>query len=128
MEAIADLGEANRCIRELAALSLLPAIWSGGQHNQIRESLADGLHNSLRAEIVYVRCGDGDCRNPPQNTVRFRGSPVSEVLSQRLDEAVDAALRPGGSDLVHFSFNGKDLRLAVLSLGPGQEFGVVAVG
>src|SRR5689334_7812734 len=128
MDAISELQEANRCIRELAALSLLPAIWSGGQQDQIRESLADGLQNSLRSNIVYVRCGDGDCNIPPQTAIRFKDGPVSKPLSQSLGLAVESALRQGGSDLVPFSFDGTEFRLAVLSLGPGQEFGVIAVG
>src|SRR6185436_16647290 len=100
MEVIADLGEANRCIRELAALSLLPAIWSEGRPGQIRDNLADALENSLRADLVYVRCR-GEQLNVDA-AVRSKSIRKLDGILERLEPALDGALGRLGSDLVHF--------------------------
>jgi PAS domain S-box-containing protein len=125
MEVIADNQEANRCIRELTALSLLPAIWIGGKAEQIRESLADALKNSLGAEIIYVRGGGEDSE---KTALRLTNLPCSPSLKERLEQAIADALGSGGSDLVAFSEENIKLRLAIMPLGPMLEFGVIAVG
>lgn len=127
MEPVADIREANRCIRELAALSLLPAIWSEGRFEQIRDHLADALQNSLRAEIVYIRSlGEQlDDREVVHRLGHFQNR--AEVL-KKLSDAVDAALGPNGSDLAEIILEGVTVRLAVMPLGPGREFGILAVG
>src|SRR5258707_15688420 len=47
--------EVRRTIRDLVALSALPAIWVRYQPHQVAESLADLLLNTLRLEFVYLR-------------------------------------------------------------------------
>jgi len=47
--------EVRRTIRDLVALSALPAIWVGYQPHQVAESLADVLLNTLPLEFVYLR-------------------------------------------------------------------------
>src|SRR5258708_4712642 len=44
----------RRTIRDLVALSALPAIWVGYQPHQVAESLADLLLNTLPLEFVYL--------------------------------------------------------------------------
>jgi PAS domain S-box-containing protein len=127
MEGIQDLQEANRCIREMAALSLLPAIWSGGKPEQIAENLADGLQNSLRAEIVYVRSGDGS-HYSAKEAVRLRNVSSSDQVTSTLIQSVKTALGRGGTDVVDLRMENCNFRVAVMSLGPSQEFGVIAVG
>jgi signal transduction histidine kinase len=125
MEAIQDVHEANRCIRELAALSLLPAIWSAGEASQIRDNLADALRSSLRADIVYVRCRDCEGANA---AVRATDIPNDEELLRSVTSAVDQSLGGRGLDRIKLAVHGATINLSIFTLGPGQEFGALAVG
>jgi hypothetical protein len=46
--------ELRRCIRDLVALSALPAMWKGYEPGRIAESAASALVSMLGAEFVYV--------------------------------------------------------------------------
>lgn len=48
----------RRCVRELAALSTLSAVWSGSGPKEIAEGLSGALLRSLRIDLVYVRVND----------------------------------------------------------------------
>src|SRR6202030_3408312 len=54
VEALSDPQELRRCIRDLIALSTLPAIWIGYEPRQISESIAAALVSMLRADFVHV--------------------------------------------------------------------------
>jgi PAS domain S-box-containing protein len=54
VEALSDPRELRRCIRDLIALSTLPAIWIGYEPRQISESIAAALVSMLRADFVHV--------------------------------------------------------------------------
>jgi signal transduction histidine kinase len=127
MEEIQDLHEANRCIRELTALSLLPAIWSAGEPDQIRDSLADALQSSLRADLVYVRCRDGG-EGGANAAIRATDIPNDAQLLRTVGDAVDQSLEGRGLELVKLAVHGLLINIFVIPLGPGQEFGVLAVG
>jgi len=42
-------------MRDLVALSALPAVWAGYQPRQVAEGLADVLLATLRLDLVYLR-------------------------------------------------------------------------
>src|SRR2546422_8903366 len=42
-------------MRDLVALSALPAVWAGYQPRQVAEGLADVLLKTLRLDLVYIR-------------------------------------------------------------------------
>src|SRR5260370_6802074 len=42
-------------MRDLVALSALPAVWAGYQPRQVAEGLADVLLSTLRLDLVYLR-------------------------------------------------------------------------
>ncbi|HUS35042.1 MAG TPA: ATP-binding protein [Verrucomicrobiae bacterium] len=125
MEAIQDVHEANRCIRELAALSLLPAIWSAGEPSHIRDNLAEALRSSLRADIVYVRCRD--CEGG-KAAICATDIPNDDDLLRSVTTGVDQSLEGRGPDLAKLAVHGLLINLSVFTLGPGQEFGALAVG
>ena len=53
--------ELRGCVRDLAALSALPAMWKGYEPGRIAESAASALVSMLDAEFVYVGLpGEGD--------------------------------------------------------------------
>jgi len=45
----------HRSMRDLVALSALPAVWAGYQPRQVAEGLAEVLLSTLRLELVYLR-------------------------------------------------------------------------
>ena len=45
----------RRSMRDLVALSALPAVWAGYQPRQVAEGLADVLLKTLRLDLVYIR-------------------------------------------------------------------------
>src|ERR1051325_9390201 len=128
MEVIQDINEANRCIRELIALSLLPSIWSGGQEEQIRENLADALQSSLRAEIVLVRGRNTDGQLQADRTIRLKRSNQQEALLKNLEGAIENALLGQVEDSSEICVDGIKVRLAVMTLGVTAEFGLLAIG
>jgi len=55
METLADeTRTVRRTIRDLVAFFALPAIWMGHQTQELAESLADLLFNTLRLEFIYL--------------------------------------------------------------------------
>jgi hypothetical protein len=128
MEVIQDINEANRCIRELIALSLLPSIWSGGQEEQIRENLADALQSSLRAEIVLVRGRNTDGQLQADRTIRLKRFNQQEALLKNLEGAIENALLGQVEDSSEICVDGIKVRLAVMTLGVTAEFGLLAIG
>jgi PAS domain S-box-containing protein len=54
VESLTDPQELRRCIRDLVALSTLPAIWTGYGPQQIGDSVADALVSMLNADFVYA--------------------------------------------------------------------------
>ena len=59
MPTVSDSGQMpRRAVRDLVALTALPAMWVGYDQRQIAETLADALRNILRVDFIYVReCG-----------------------------------------------------------------------
>ena len=51
---LADPQELRRCIRDLVALSTLPAIWKNYDPQQIADSVAAALVSMLSADFVHV--------------------------------------------------------------------------
>ena len=73
-----DTQTLRRCIRDLLALSALPALWKSLDARQIAESIAEALVSMLDAEFVHIML-------PPQ-----AGEPVVEVTRIRDPAAADS--------------------------------------
>jgi PAS domain-containing protein len=71
VEAISDPKELRRCIRDLVALSTLPAAWKTDDPRQIADSVAQTLLSMLRAEFVHIALPE------------LRGEPVVELTRTR---------------------------------------------
>jgi PAS domain S-box-containing protein len=54
VEAITDPNDLRRCIRDLVALSTLPAVWTNCGPPQIGDSVAAALLSMLGADFVYI--------------------------------------------------------------------------
>lgn len=55
---IGNLADANHCIRDLVALSTLPALWAGGDLPRVAQGIGDCLFGMLRPVLVYVGLKD----------------------------------------------------------------------
>lgn len=54
VDELSEPQELRRCIRDLAALSTLPAIWKDYNSRQIADSVAAALISMLNADVIYV--------------------------------------------------------------------------
>ena len=68
VEALSDPLELRRCIRDLVAISTLPALWKDYDPNQIADSVAAALVAIVDADFIYVLIADR------------QGEPLVEVL------------------------------------------------
>ena len=127
MNAESEQARLRRCIRDLVALSAIPAVWTGQKPADIAESLADLLLSILRIEIVYVRLNLATESDPVEAArgrrpdVARRAREIGQTLAPWLQagEAACAITNPVGDG---------DIRLAVLPIGREGRTGVVAVG
>src|SRR5215213_3521532 len=80
----------RRTMRDLVALSTLPAIWTGLGHEGIGRSLADALLGMLGLDLVYVRFAG------------LTGQSQVEVIrtKQRADESQAANVRAAVAPLL----------------------------
>src|ERR1700754_2945523 len=54
VDELSEPQELRRCIRDLVALSTLPAIWKAYDSRQIADSAAAALLSMLNADVIYV--------------------------------------------------------------------------
>jgi PAS domain S-box-containing protein len=82
-DALADL---RGCLRDMVALSALPAVWTGAAPAAIAASLADALTGILRAELVYVRLDAAT--EEPIEAAHAQGRPAGPVQAHELGLAL----------------------------------------
>jgi PAS domain S-box-containing protein len=111
-------------MRDLVALSTLPAVWVGLGSEGVARSLADVLLNTLSLHFVYVRLGGTN----GEGVVVVRGHPaeveaVREAVAPLLDagraEAPATMPDPSGDGTVH---------VAVTRFGVGGDHGILVAG
>jgi signal transduction histidine kinase len=125
----ADPGGLRRAMRDLVALSVLPAVWSGYESRRISESLAEVVLKTLSLDLVYVRLPLG------------AGAGVFEAAQLRQPEggAADAAamgraLAPWLGDpfttaaIVPHPTGEGTLYIAVTRFGFGGNSGIMVAG
>jgi signal transduction histidine kinase len=112
-DTLTRLGEKDlrACIRDLVALSTMPAWWIGRSPNAIAESARDLLVSMLRAEAGYVQVREPITQH---SLVAVIGSTQGEVET--------ALAEPGQSA------DDKPLRFASFPLGLNGELGRLAAG
>ena len=126
VEALSDLQQLRRCIRDLVALSTLPAIWAGYGPQQIGDSIAAALVPMLDADFVYValpRSNDQsllEIIHPADGMALNALSVVRAAMSRELRRSAEQAL-----EVTHPSGNG-NIRVARAPIGPGGEATLMA--
>lgn len=119
----------RRCIRELAALSLLAAAWSRADPQGIAESLAEVLLRSLtQAEFLYVRLL-GRTQDFAFEVLRTHQREVSHRIRE-IGQVFDPLLRYGSVPPVTIPnpVGDGEVRLAIIPMGYDGDCGFVVAG
>ncbi len=82
-----DVQQLRRGLRDLAALSALPIIWTESDARRIAESLADALLYMLHLELVYLLVRDRAYETPVEVAHTARG-PVPTAQAQEIGRAL----------------------------------------
>ena len=120
--------ELRRCIRDLVALSALPAMWKGYEPGRIAKSAASALVSMLGAEFVYV--GLSSERDDDGVDVVKMASPVEATLLREIAAAVKLEIRDAGGRETMTIANPlfrSALRLAIAPIG-FEGIGVIVAG
>ena len=120
--------ELRRCIRDLVALSALPARWKGYEPGRIAESAASALVSMLGAEFVYV--GLSSERDDNDVDVVKMAAPVEATRLREIAAAVKLEIRDAGGRETMTIANPlfrSALRLAIAPIG-FEGIGVIVAG
>src|ERR1041384_6427574 len=91
-----DAQALRRCVRELAALSTLSAVWGGSDPRQIAAGLSGVLCRSLSVAVVYVRLTTDD-----DGAVEAASVAQGPLTADRLDtlrSTLEPLLTTSGAD------------------------------
>jgi signal transduction histidine kinase len=120
-EAATDERWLRACIRDLVALSTMPAWWIGLTPPGVAESLRDILLSVLRADAVFVRVCDPVSGEPCIST-------VTPVPGDTLSVAPGGGVSKGSANAGPTASGDGALRLASFPIGVDGELGRVAAG
>src|SRR5687768_4937047 len=123
-----DAQTLRRCVRELAALSTLSAVWTNNDLQQIADGLAGVVLRALPLSLVHVRLYGFDgsiaveiARTPHGLVPAAERAAIGEALGPMLANA-DA-----GHASIRDPFGTGDIRLLVVPLGYGGDSGHLVV-
>jgi signal transduction histidine kinase/CheY-like chemotaxis protein len=120
----------RRCIRELAALSVLSAAWSRTDPQGIAESLADVLLRSLtQAELIYVRVL-GPVQDPAFEVFRTHRGQETADRTREIGKTLEPLLRSGSAPPPTIANPAGDgtAHLAIVPMGYDGDCGFVVAG
>ena len=125
-EPFADTNELRRCIRDLVALSTLPAGWLKYDMRQIGGSMVAALVSMLDADFVFIALLD---QGDQINTELARGSLAPEGLKrvQALLQREKATLGSGPEFILSDPSDGRDLHVVTAPIGFGGD-AILAAG
>src|SRR5579884_1166457 len=120
----------RRCVRDLVALSTLPAIWGNADPLHIGRSLAEVLLRLLAVDFIYVRLR-GRAGGPPGEAARTRDRTETGDRAHKIGRALAPWLRLDDADTpfsIPSPVDDGTVRLAVFPLGHGNNYGLLAAG
>jgi signal transduction histidine kinase len=126
----ADVRSLRRSIRDLVALTTLPAIWAGSQPHEIAKSLADVLLTLVHLDVVYVYLK----RFPEDQTfelVRMTDQLILGDQAHEIGKTFTPWLKVNPSDPVHEVIDpvtGNALNITVIAIGYHAIDGFVVAG
>src|SRR3954469_22948303 len=74
-------------MRDLVALSALPAVWAGYQPRQVAEGLADVLLSTLPLDLIYLRLL-GQTEGRESEVARTAGRPTTTDETRNIGRAL----------------------------------------
>src|SRR5437588_10501234 len=114
-------------VRDLVALSALPAVWAGYRPLQVAEGLADVLRSTLRLDLVYLRL-PGQTEGQGIEVARTAGGPTPADQTRGIGRALAPWLEGAGIDPTPTLPNPAGpgtLRVVLVPIGCGQQDGVL---
>lgn len=120
----------RRCVRELAALSTLSAVWSRNDVGEIAEGLCRVLCRSLPAAFTYVRIS-GQPETVAVEVADTLRAPTPANQIQEICNTLAPLLKFLDHDqtpTIPSPFGKGTLRLAITPIGHEADYGVVVVG
>jgi PAS domain S-box-containing protein len=117
-------------MRDLVALSALPAVWAGCRPLQIAEALADVLLSTLRLDLVYLRLR-GQTDGQGIEVARTAGGPTPTDQARDIGRTLAPWLDGAGIDSVPPLPNPVGpgtVRVAAVPIGYGRADGVLVAG
>src|SRR6266478_2755399 len=131
MEPVSDeTRTVRRTMRDLVALSALPAVWAGYQPRQVAEGLADVLLSTLRLDLVYLRL-PGQAEGLEIEVARTAGRPTTTDETRNIGRALAPCLDCGTADSAPSILNpagGGMVCLVIVRIGADNEDGVLVAG
>ncbi|MFN7996644.1 MAG: PAS domain-containing protein [Bryobacteraceae bacterium] len=120
----------RRCLNDLVSIMALPALWAGGEPQQIAGTLLDALAGMLQLTFAFVRLNDPD--GGPSIEMARVAEPVAGMARQReIADVLDASLGDaalGWPRSAQLSIGNAVVYVACAGLGFYGELGVVVAG
>src|SRR3979411_3255916 len=111
-EPLASFGELRRCIRDLVALSTLPAGWQNCDMRQIGSSVVAALISMLDADFVFIALpGDGNQLIPELTRTASKLNPASLKRVRAMLPREKAALDSRQEFIITDASGGRDLHV-----------------
>jgi PAS domain S-box-containing protein len=117
-------------MRDLVALTALPAVWAGCRTSQVAEGLAEALLSTLHLDLVYLRL-PGPTEGQELEAARTVGGPATPDQTRDIGRALAPWLNGGSADLAPSIPNplGRGtIRLAVRRVVYDRQDGVLIAG
>src|ERR1041384_358198 len=133
METLSDeIRTLRRRVRDLVAISALPAVWIGYDPPHIAESLADVLLSALRADFIYIRVR-GHSDEEPIEVIRPKQGADAADHTREIAAAVAPWLKSNASDpplSIPNPLGSGTVRLAITPIGliHEEEYGALVAG
>jgi two-component system CheB/CheR fusion protein len=118
----------RRYLRDLAAVTALPAVWGDGDRRHIAESVAEVLVKILSLEFVYVRLGGpaGEDTVEAARTARGGDGPgLAGAIARALAPWLDGDPPDAAAFSLPHPLDGDLVQAALAPAGYGCEFGVL---
>ena len=120
----------RRTMRDLVALSALPAVWAHYQPPQVAQGLADVLLSTLRLDLVYIRL-PGQTEGQEIEVARTARGSIPTDQTRDIGRALAPWLNGAGIDpatpLPNLMGSGP-VRIVVVPIGCGRQDGVLVAG
>jgi signal transduction histidine kinase len=127
-----NIQDSNRCIRDLVALSALPAIWVGGSNpKRIAEDLADALFTALRPSFIYTGLEDPSADRFAFEAVRSQNRLPADVTPHQIGKTLRHSLKLDPAEkplLIPNPAGGGMLRMLAIPIGHHGKWGIIAAG